>query len=426
MSSQPSLPDDPFLAEAARHIELTRNAGAIVDTSGTLLWVSSELRELLLELSDNDEDAIGIGRPMIENFVSEAWSSMITEESQMRALYEYFPYHLWDFPGGKPAAREIIKSCVVEQMEKGAALPAWVADLQGETFEEMIDEVLEPLQPKEPPPLWTGYYDYLQGDLPPIRINEINVRLYDPDGNFHGTLGFFDVNLPARVHTLLARGDEEMYSRMANLIRPGPRQAAVLFADLESSGALSRRLPSAAYFRLIRDLTTAIDELVGSNGGIVGKHAGDGVTAFFLADDVGSPSAAARAALGAALEIVDLPKRVAGELSDEIGDLEDELCRIKVGVHWGSRLYMGQLVTGGRLEVTALGDAVNECARIQEAARGGQVLASKNVLESLTEEDAHALSVEPDKVLYTPVADIDDVSDKVKRDAGSIPVATLT
>ena len=425
MSSQPSLPEDPHLAEAARQIEATRNAAAIADHYGRLVWVSTELRALLLELSNEDDEAIGIGKTMIENYMSEAWSSMITEESQLRALHEFFPYHLWDMEGGKAEARALIKRCAEEHLDNGANLPAWVSQIPGETFDEMIDNLLDPLEPKEPPPVWTAYYDYIQGDLPPLRINEIHVRLYDLGGTFRGTLGFFDINLPARVHTLLARGDEHMYARMANLIDAGPRQAAVLFADLESSAALSRKLSSPAYFRLIRDLTTAIDELVGTKGGIVGKHAGDGVTAFFLADDVGSPSGAARAAIGAALEIVELPKRVAGDLAADIGEIEDELCRIKVGVHWGSRLYMGQLVTGGRLEVTALGDAVNECARIQEAARGGQVLASKNVIESLSAEDAHAISLDPERVLYSALGDIADVSDKVKRDAGGIPVASL-
>jgi class 3 adenylate cyclase len=49
---------------------------------------------------------------------------------------------------------------------------------------------------------------------------------------------------------LVARGNEAMFARMAELTEPAPRSATILFADLESSGALSRRLASAAYFRL--------------------------------------------------------------------------------------------------------------------------------------------------------------------------------
>jgi class 3 adenylate cyclase len=87
-------------------------------------------------------------------------------------------------------------------------------------------------------------------------------------------------------------------------------------------------------------------------------------------------------------------------------------------------LYMGQLVTGGRLEVTALGDAVNECARIQETARDGDILASKSVIEHLTDEDAAAVGVAPDRMLYQTVAELDP-PDKAKRDAGGIPVTSI-
>ena len=54
--------------------------------------------------------------------------------------------------------------------------------------------------------------------------------------------------------SLLARGDEAMYERMAHLVEPGRRQAAILFADLQDSGDLSRRLPTPRYFDLIRTI----------------------------------------------------------------------------------------------------------------------------------------------------------------------------
>jgi class 3 adenylate cyclase len=44
---------------------------------------------------------------------------------------------------------------------------------------------------------------------------------------------------------------------------------------------------------------------------------------------------------------------------------------------------MGQVVTGGRLGVTALGDEVNECARMKQTATGGALLASKALIERL-------------------------------------------
>ena len=86
---------------------------------------------------------------------------------------------------------------------------------------------------------------------------------------------------------------------------------------------------------------------------------------------------------------------------------------------------MGQVVTGGRLEVTALGDEVNEAARIQQSARDGAVLASKQILERLEEGDARAIGVDPDRAAYRPLAELDHATDKAVRDAGSIPVTAL-
>ena len=58
---------------------------------------------------------------------------------------------------------------------------------------------------------------------------------------------------------------------------------------------------------------------------------------------------------------------------------------------------MGQVVTGGRLEVTALGDEMNECARIQATARDGSVLATKALLEQLAPAESEAVGIDPDR-----------------------------
>ena len=96
-----------------------------------------------------------------------------------------------------------------------------------------------------------------------------------------------------------------------------------------------------------------------------------------------------------------------------------------MGLHWGGALYMGQVVTGGRLEVTALGDPVNDCARIQQTARDGQLLASKDLVERLTHEDAAALGLDPDGLVYDLVGEIEGVPEKALRDAAAIPVTSL-
>jgi class 3 adenylate cyclase len=86
---------------------------------------------------------------------------------------------------------------------------------------------------------------------------------------------------------------------------------------------------------------------------------------------------------------------------------------------------MGQVVTGGRLEVTALGDEVNECARIQESSRDGKVFASKPLIERLDPEHAKRIGIDPDTAKYTLVSELPGASEKAVRDAGSIPVTEV-
>jgi class 3 adenylate cyclase len=276
-----------------------------------------------------------------------------------------------------------------------------------------------------PPAMWHSSVEWIHGDLRPLTVNFSVTRLHDPDGDLHGMLMLFQSALPGRVLALVSRGDQGMFERMARLFEPGAHQAAILFADLQMSGALSRRLPSAAYFKLVRAITTAIDDVVVRHRGIVGKHAGDGVTAFFLADDHGSTSGTARAAVEAARDISVAAHDAAKEIGEDTGLFDSSDCLVNVGVHWGGHLYMGQLVTDGRLEVTALGDRVNECARIQQSASDGQALASKSLIEHLTEQDSAAIGIDPHGVLYRAVEHLPGADDKAKRDAGNVPVTVL-
>ncbi len=68
---------------------------------------------------------------------------------------------------------------------------------------------------------------------------------------------------------------------------------------------------------------------------------------------------------------------------------------LRFGLHWGSKLYVGQIATSGRTEVNALGDEVNETARIEACASGGRTLASKDLLERLEPNHAAELSAGP-------------------------------
>ncbi|GLZ53203.1 adenylate/guanylate cyclase domain-containing protein [Actinomycetospora sp. NBRC 106378] len=310
-------------------------------------------------------------------------------------------------------------------LDEGLDLPIWSGMLSESTRDALRADLSRRLHPgNDLPPLWVSPVELnLAGRSRPVGMLGLSLRA--PDGRPAGTALVFAPLLPARVLALVSEGDEAMFTRMADLTEPGRRPTAVLFADIDSSGPLARRLPTPVYFDLVRRFTTVFDDLVARHGGIVGKHAGDGASAFFLAAG-GSESSAARAALAVGLALAEEVCTIVEALAEDGAGLTTDDCRVNVGVHWGADLYIGQIVTGGRLEVTALGDEVNECARVEHVASGGQTLVSKTLVERLEPDDAGALGIDPLRLTYRPLADLAGDDHKALRDAGTLAVVDLT
>jgi class 3 adenylate cyclase len=359
---------EPELAHWADLVEALRWAGFLLDREHRLVWASSDLQRFL---GSPPQEDLGYGMHVVEAFGLDVWRQIATSETRSRLMSDLAPALTSDVPFTKS---------------------------------------------------FRSSFDYLEpggeSELPVMRVNLLVTPLHDDTGAFCGTfaLGFISVR-PGLV-SLLARGDEEMYERMAKLVDPSSRQGAILFCDLEGSTELARTLPSSGYFRLIRSLWTEIDAVVARHEGIIGKHAGDGASAYFLLDDLGSASRAATAAIRTAREIHERSEAI-------FGDALESSCLMRIGIHWGSSLYIGQLVPGGRLDVTALGDAVNECARIEESAAPDQTIASKELIERLSDEDAAELGLAPEKFRYVPLRDLPGAGEKARAVAGAISVIPI-
>lgn len=370
-------------------------AAMLLDENDCIAWLSDDFKHFVRE---TDDKALGVGDHITTALLSDAYLATMSTGSILALAERLLPYFAHSLPAN---AVDVV-----------GALPTELADgLAG---------ILARLTPTEAPEHWNGTFEYTQPGLPPYEVHFLVSRIRDESGKPVGQAILTNTALPAQLVALLAAGDKAMYERMARLVEPGRHQAAILFADLQGSGELSRRLPTSSYFLLVRALTTEFDRLVGEHCGVVGKHAGDGMTAFFLADDAGSPGGAAASALRAAHELQANAQGIAAGVvaSSEMPVL------INAGVHWGAGLYVGQLVPGGRLEVTALGDEVNEAARLQETARDGALLASKSVVELLDPSAAAELGV-PEELLYRPLSELPEATPKALRDAGHVAVAVL-
>jgi class 3 adenylate cyclase len=325
-------------------------------------------------------------------------SDRFTEECRARLIRVHVPYIL----GTTDAEREVLK----------AMLPA---NLRAE---------VDGLEPREPPHQWLWHADLTDGVFAG-RANFMVNTVIGGAGARAGYLLFFAPDISPSVLNLLVRGDRSMHARMATLVEPRPRPAAILYADLYRSGALSRRMSSEAYFRLISALRSGYDYEVRRSGGVLGKHAGDGVTALYLAEQLGSNSSAVYAAVRTARGIHAVTARVTEQLAAEGIPVDAERCRVRVGLHWGGTLFIGQISTDGRLEITALGDEMNEAARIEQTAEAGRTLASKALLEQLSASDARELGLPVRDFTYELVTHVRGASEKASQDAGFIAVTNI-
>jgi class 3 adenylate cyclase len=392
------LPEHPVLAELASALNRAGAWGHVYDHGYRVVYMTDDFRLSNGRLTDMVPVPLGAYLFGAE-YVSAAlgWSGGMWSLDALRGLFSALgPWALADAPGGREELRELV--------------------------DPRLRDMIEGVSPAEDS---TALKTVLPGTSTdakiPFDMQLLAVRIRDERGQVVGTVcqGMTAVGM-STIGAIAGIGDLGHFERMQRVASAGRRPAAVLFADLEGSSVLSRRLSTASYFALGRRLARAADRCVIDAGGLVGRHVGDGVVAFFLAETAGSESAAARGCITAARALRGAVTEVSAR-----SELQPEDLVLRFGLHWGSNLYVGNIATAGRSEVTALGDEVNEAARIEACASGGRSLASKDLMERLDPEDAAALDLNPDRVTYTPLGELATATEKARRDAPIIPVCEV-
>lgn len=389
------LPEDPLLASVSSALHDSGHWGLIVDSRWNLVYATDELRETFG--AGGNLAMFAIGEHLFGTEAARLWNEWILGPNSADLNRLYFrglgPYVLTDTPGGKDELRQLV-----------------IPD-----FNDIVDE----LSPLDPPVL--SFVAGGTGLMGVVDVALLATRIRGVDGRLAGTSVIIKpVAGMAAIGAMVAAFDIAHFERMQLVAIPGRRPAAILMADLEGSSQLARRMSTANYFALGRRLVRAADKCVVEAGGIVGRHVGDGVVAFFLAESTGSESAATRACIAAARELSSKVHEVAAR-----SGLQAEDVVLRFGLHWGSTLYVGNITTRGRTEVTALGDEVNEAARIEACATGGRTLASKSLIERLNHNDAKSLEIEPDRMHYELLAELSTATEKARHDAPSIAVCEL-
>lgn len=141
------------------------------------------------------------------------------------------------------------------------------------------------------------------------------------------------------------------------------RAVTILFSDLEGYSAYSRDRPAAEAAAYLNELLSCIGPAIEASGGTIDKYISDGLMAFWGAPDSIPDHAriACQGALAVAreVEIFNLDRKARGL----------HACRMRIGLHTGTVL-VGNIGFAGRVDYTAIGEAVNVASRLEQFGRG--------------------------------------------------------
>lgn len=164
-------------------------------------------------------------------------------------------------------------------------------------------------------------------------------------------LSFFQLFMP---HTLSANAQASTPARIGQ-----ERYLVSLFVDMRGSTQLAeKRLPFDTVF-IVNRFLGAVSQAVIENGGQPNQFVGDGMLALFglAADSQTACRQALKAAAAIALHIDELNELLSHDLRQPI--------RFGIGIH-GGEVIIGDIGYRDHIVFTALGDAVNVAARLQD------------------------------------------------------------
>ncbi|HNS51574.1 MAG TPA: adenylate/guanylate cyclase domain-containing protein [Anaerolineae bacterium] len=174
--------------------------------------------------------------------------------------------------------------------------------------------------------------------------------------------------LPARLHRLIPPEYAARLHATRGRVGNERRLVTILFCDIKGSTAMAETLDPEDVLEIMEGAFEFLIAPVYEHEGTLARLMGDAILAFF-----GAPLAHEddpERAIRAGLEIVSGAKAYAAKLEKERGIRG---FNVRVGIHTG-QVVVGEVGSDLRAEYTAMGDAVNLAARMEQNAPAGGVL----------------------------------------------------
>jgi adenylate cyclase len=145
------------------------------------------------------------------------------------------------------------------------------------------------------------------------------------------------------------------------------REITVLFADIRSFSILAEKMEAEEVVSMLNQFFSVMVDIIFSNKGILDKFIGDRLMALFGL--IPSDHTNSCDAIKAAIEMQD----AAEELMRKRAGQNKETFEIGIGINTGI-VILGNVGSENRMDYTAIGDSVNVASRLEQIARGGEII----------------------------------------------------
>ncbi|MEO0225605.1 MAG: adenylate/guanylate cyclase domain-containing protein, partial [candidate division WOR-3 bacterium] len=155
------------------------------------------------------------------------------------------------------------------------------------------------------------------------------------------------------------------------------KKVTIMFTDIREFTPLAESLPPEEVVTILNQYLTSMTSIIFKYEGTIDKFLGDGLMAIF-----GAPISHPDDVLRATKSAVEIQNSL------RLENIKREKANLRP-IYVGIGINVGEAVVGNigsreRLDYTVIGDSVNLASRLQEYARGGEVVVSEMVYQELT------------------------------------------
>ena len=162
--------------------------------------------------------------------------------------------------------------------------------------------------------------------------------------------------------------DRLMKSKGRFLFGNERREVTILFADIRSFTSISESMPAEEVVSMLNEFFSAMVDITFRHNGILDKFVGDQLMAVFgiVPSESSTPY---DDAIRAALKMQDATRKLMVLRAQR----KKTVFEIGIGINTGEAV-LGSVGSRNRMDYTVIGDCVNVAGRLQQIAKGGQII----------------------------------------------------